>query len=49
MIFKTFPLIIALTLLNMLNAVEGHKPAVDGAELGKWTQDHDAALELAST
>ena len=32
----------------MLNAVEGHKPAVDGAELGKWTQDYDAALELAS-
>jgi len=48
MILKTFPLIIALTLLNMLNAVEGHKLAVDGAELGKWTQDYDAALKLAS-
>ncbi len=32
----------------MLNAVEGHKPAVDGAEPGNWTQDYDAALKFAA-
>ena len=37
-----------LLCLNIASAAEGHKPALEGAEPGKWTQDYEAALKVAS-
>ena len=34
--------------LTLALGAEGHKPAVEGAEPGKWTQDYDAALKVAA-
>ena len=34
--------------LSLALAAEPHKPATEGAEPGKWTQDYDAALKVAA-
>jgi thioredoxin-related protein len=46
---QLFSLAIASLTLTLANAEPGagHKPATEGAEPGKWTQDFDAATKLA--
>ena len=46
---KTISLLASCAFLLSLPLVgEPHKPALEGAEPGKWTQDYDAALKVAA-
>jgi thioredoxin-related protein len=45
--FAISTLLIASIHAEEENSANNHKPATEGAELGKWTQDFDAAVKLA--